>query len=91
MKYRKKPVEIEAIQLRQDTIVEIVDWLDGGGADYSVMALLPNEDEVHYLMIGTPEGAMRANLDDWIIRGVAGEFYPCKPDIFEATYEEVTE
>ena len=42
------------------------------------------------LLIHTLEGVMRANFGDWIIRGVKGEFYPCKPEIFEATYEPVS-
>ena len=49
------------------------------------------EDYFRALVIHTPEGDMRARRYDWIIRGVQGEFYPCKPDIFAATYEPVTE
>jgi hypothetical protein len=78
-KFRKKPVVIEAVQ--------------------NTAALLPAElhaflgsfDGAHVegqsILIATLEGEMRADPGDWIIKGVKGEFYPCKPDIFEATYE----
>ena len=46
-----------------------------------------DKDRGPYIIIKTLEGRMCANLDDWIIQGVKGEFYPCKPDIFEATYD----
>jgi hypothetical protein len=76
--YRKKPVVIEALQLRADTIKECLQFV---GADN----ILGGGHE--YLEIMTLEGPIRARLGDWIICGVKGEFYPCKPDIFEATYE----
>lgn len=84
MKFRKKPVVIEAIQ-----------WT-GFNCD-DVIIFMPIEvcaqpmiygDEVR---IKTLEGVMTASPGDWIIKGVKGEFYPCKPDIFEATYERVEE
>jgi hypothetical protein len=83
-RYRKKPVVIEAIQLRWDTWSEMcnfvtVDGFHGVEDDYpKIMAVIP-----------TLEGDMIANEGDFIIRGVQGEFYPCKPDIFAATYEQV--
>ena len=80
MKYRKKPVEIEAIQLTALNLSEIEEFV---GGDLEVRA--------GQVVIATLEGAMHASLGDWIIRGVAGEFYPCKPDIFAETYEEVDE
>ena len=90
MRYRKKPVVIDAFRLGH----EYPDWwaekisaneitshnVDGrltGGPDYA--------------LIETLEGVMRAVFGDWIIKGVAGEIYPCKPDIFEATYETVND
>lgn len=78
-KYRKKPVVIEALQFTGnfDEIEEFV----GGDADYK-------NDE---LIVATLEGPLRASRNDWIIKGVKGEFYPCKPDIFDATYERVEE
>lgn len=80
-KYRKKPVEIEAVQLT-DNDGQIVDWI----TRYSGNARINN---FYQIEIVTLEGTMTAFPGDWIIRGVQGEFYPCKPDIFKATYEEV--
>lgn len=91
MKYRKKPVVIEAIQwnglnleeikefVGKSLIYDIVDtaWQVGKGA--------PNV----FMKIHTLEGDMRVNKGDFIIKGVNGEFYPCKSDIFEKTYEAV--
>lgn len=74
--FRKKPVVIEAVQLTPLTLGEVEDFV---GGDLAV-----RKGEV---IIATLEGAMRASVGDWIIKGVKGEFYPCKPDIFEATYE----
>ena len=89
-RYRKKPVVIEAMQLPTDgdiaRYVEIADWLSGVGAT-AVPAV--NDLVGTAIRIPTLEGDMLAQPGDWIIRGVAGEFYPCKPDIFDATYEEV--
>lgn len=83
MKYRKKPVEIEAIQWEgsiesEDEIMEFM----------GVNELEVNDMETS-ITIYTLEGAMKAQVGDYIIKGVKGEFYPCKPDIFEMTYEEV--
>lgn len=81
--FRKKPVVIEAIQLSKepDNVAEValIEFLRD--ADWS-----PDGDGG--LVIRTLEGNMRADAGDYIIRGVKGEFYPCKPDIFAATYEE---
>ena len=87
MKYRKKPVVIEARQLTEDA-----DWHDI--AEWCAGTLVNREeadtgDYCTELVIWTLEGTMRADAGDWIIRGVKGEFYPCKPDIFAATYEAV--
>ena len=78
-KYRKKPVVIEAIQWTGTNIVEIFDFV--GDACYFTEGLF----------IRTLEGDMFAHVGDYIIKGVQGEFYPCKPDIFEETYEIVEE
>ena len=93
-KYVKKPVEIEAIQLKEDNIIEVFDFLDGANyketksteelKDFSQMMLKQG-----YIEIKTLEGIMKASFGDYIIKGVKREFYPCKPDIFQATYEEV--
>jgi len=89
-KYRKKPVVIEAVQLRWDTWSEMCDFIDAGKlTDGKPQG---NQDgEAIGLDIPTLEGLMHANENDWVIRGVKGELYPCKPDIFEATYELVEE
>lgn len=81
MKYRKKPVVIEAVQWDGDatTANQFI------GERYAVDWAYDGSD----LIIPTLEGNMRCGLGDWIIKGVKGEFYPCKPDIFEATYERV--
>jgi hypothetical protein len=94
--FRKKPVEITAWQFTggPEDATPIVDWIltgdrgaswteahDGGEIDGQTY---PPEPEC--IRINTLEGTMRAEVGDWIIRGVAGEFYPCKPDIFAQTY-----
>lgn len=79
-KYRKKPVVIEAIQWIGNNLSEI---------DNFIGRTVDNKETT--LVIHTLEGEMYASLSDYIIKGVNGEFYPCKPDIFDKTYEEVTE
>lgn len=81
MKYRKKPVVIEAMQWNGENWKEIRDWNTPDGREATIGENGPT------LTIWTLEGVMTANIGDWIIKGVKGEFYPCKPDIFEATYE----
>ena len=87
-RYRKKPVEIEAVRFdgHNGPIIEL--W--SGGKVIPSPVLEPTHDNPTgaYLQVVTLEGVMTVNMGDWIIRGVAGEFYPCKPDIFERTYEE---
>lgn len=79
MKYRKKPVVIEAMQNVVGHAETISSWMKAHGC-------IPTWDGSAFT-IKTLEGDMRADRGDWIILGVKGEFYPCKPDIFEATYE----
>jgi hypothetical protein len=79
-RFRKLPVVIEARRVEQP-YAPLVEWC---GA-----SMVKEGNRVAFLLIQTLEGPMRADLGDWIICGVAGEFYPCKPEIFEATYEEV--
>ena len=79
MKFRKKPVVIEAVQWDGDNEAEI--W------SFCPAAELHNDMPGKFMEIHTREGNMIADPGDWIIKGVKGEFYPCKPDIFEATYE----
>lgn len=88
MKFRKKPVVIEAVQLRTDNWVEVMAFTKPLGNKRIVNVL---DDSSAELVIETLEGNMRASKNDWIIKGVNGEFYPCKPDIFEKTYEPVEE
>ena len=88
MKYRKKPIEIEAIKFNGENAYEIMQWAHKDCPDEfnSIVRAAPFKDR---LVIRTLEGLMEAHGGDWIIKGIKGEFYPCKPDIFEATYEAV--
>ena len=92
LRYRKKPVEIDAIQWdlqdRGDNEVaaaRVIEWGARLDIDMSTWTFQSNDA----ILIDTLEGTMRAEPGDWIIRGVAGECYLCKPDIFDATYEPV--
>lgn len=90
-KFRKKPVVIEAMHLSNDLGMgigyKIAMWC--GGQFNTDVNLFDHSDVRYTISIPTLEGVMIAEEGDWIIRGVAGEFYPCKPEIFAATYEEV--
>lgn len=81
-KFRKKPVVIEAMRFDVLNANEIIRWSN-------VACIKTHCEGVPALAIETLEGTMIAQKGDWIIRGVAGEFYPCKPEIFAATYEPV--
>ena len=94
MKYRKKPVVIEAMQWDgyPESTQEIIDW--NPEINYQNIPISTSKYNREYepaLFIPTMEGMMKASVGDWIIKGVAGEFYPCKPDIFDKTYEKVDE
>lgn len=92
-KYRKKPVVVEAVQLTWETWGELCDFL-GGIVSESNPGRYENNDPTTQrieLTIPTLEGDHLARHGDYIIKGIKGEFYPCKPDIFEATYELVEE
>ena len=94
-KYRKKPVTVEAVQLNNLNASNITHWI---GKDKAKLNL---ESEAAYqvgkappvfsVTIKTLEGDMKAIPGDYVIKGVNGEFYPCKPDIFDKTYEEVND
>ena len=103
VRFRKKPVEIEARQLTADTGAwhGVYLWVEENTlgsfeplgviegrvpCPASGVSIDPRDGR---MMIATLEGPHHANLGDWIIRGVKGEFYPCKPDVFEITYEPV--
>lgn len=94
-KYRKKPVVIRALQWTGDNYTEILNFCDKAEFQHQVRSInmfLPGESEILEgieLTIETLEGTHEASIGDYIIEGVNGEFYPCKPDIFEKTYEEV--
>lgn len=90
-KYRKKPVEIEAIQWNGINLLEIKEFV-GDSIVYNILdtAWQVGKGRPHVLMkIKTLECDMEVSENDFIIKGVNGEFYPCKPDIFEKTYEYV--
>jgi hypothetical protein len=92
MKYRKKPVVIDAFQWEGWTGIanrapEWFDWNDSGYYE-GKSTCWKSIGEGDVCLITTREGVMRADLGDWIIQGVKGELYPCKPDIFAATYEK---
>jgi hypothetical protein len=86
-KYRKRPVVIEAMRFAgtPQQMLDIAAWC--GGRAHSETKPSDRTDIRYWLDIPTLEGVMTASPGDWIIRGVRGEFYPCKPDIFVATYE----
>ena len=77
MKYRKKPVVIEAVQWTGNNLPDIIPF---------AKEAIDKWDGTD-LYINTLEGTMTASVNDYIIKGIKGEFYPCKPDIFEQTYE----
>lgn len=78
-RYETKPCEIEAVVWTGKNIIELYEWGDG---DISW-------DNNGDLYIETLEGRMKANLGDFIIKGLRGEFYPCKPDVFHKKYKEI--
>ena len=78
-RYRKKPVVIEAFKFTPENGPEVAEWCDGLAS--------ARDGKWISVTISTLEGDMEASPGDFVIKGVKGEFYPCKPDIFEATYE----
>ena len=101
MKYRKKPIVIEAFQMTLEhrwNNSEWPSWLheawekgpsEGGVWPDSDHENAPGHESAAELVCGTLEGVCRIKLGDWIIMGIQGEIYPCKPDIFKATYDPV--
>jgi hypothetical protein len=93
-KFRKRPVVIEAVKLTEelawDSLLNRQSPFPGSSLFFSG-TYHPKDKKLFnvYVPISTPEGRMRAEIGDWIIKGVQGEFYPCKPDIFEETYEAI--
>lgn len=102
--YRKKPVVIEARQLTGNTAEAhaVYQWIETNTlGSFEPLARIEGREpwpasgvsidpRDGRMIIATLEGGHWVDLGDWVIRGVAGEFYPCKPEIFEATYEAVT-
>ena len=84
MKFRKRPVIIEAKPYTGDNTSEIKDFVGISLIRYGGRPVGP-------ITIRTLAGDMKANINDWIIKGVNGEYYPCKPDIFDKTYEPMEE
>jgi hypothetical protein len=84
MKFRKKPVVIDAVQITDE-------WFDGYHPNPLHPRGLVMDPRTRTVEIKTLEGVMVGNVGDWIITGIKGERYPCKPDIFAATYEPVEE
>jgi hypothetical protein len=87
-RFRKKPIVIEAWQWTgsKQEAEEIVEWIASRGGDAQLVSV---QGLTHSIGIATLEGEVMAVTNDWIIQGVQGEFHPCKPDIFEQTYERV--
>lgn len=95
-RYRKRPVEVEAVQWDGTAAgaTPIVDWVlaNGGTARYACVGHYPDlgcdgREESHVVAIDTLEGTMAARPRWWVLRGVRGEFYPCEDEIFAATYD----
>lgn len=82
---QKKPVKIKAIQFTGKNSDEVLDFC--GSRLVGLIRQFETESVVDALIIYTPEGDMKASIGDYVIRGVKGECYPCKPDIFELTYD----
>ena len=81
-KFRKRPVTIEAMQITSgESVLSIAEWIDNPQTGYST-----NPPTV---WIETLEGRIEGSIGDWVIKGTEGEFYPCKPDIFNKIYQEV--
>lgn len=78
--FRKKPVVIEAVQFTGSNCIECIRFMGGPWQNIDL-------HETDTPCVNTLEGTLHASPGDWIIKGVAGEFYPCKPDIFAATYD----
>lgn len=85
-KYRKKPIEIEAIQFDGNNLKDVIDFIN----DETFYCPIPYESG-HLINVDTLEGTVTCYPGYWLIRGVKGEFYPCRDDVFRMTYEKVNE
>lgn len=84
--YTKRPVTIEAIQYTGDNRQECVEFIGGEPKDEFI--IMASWEQYQAILISTLEGTMRCDAGDWIIKGIKGEFYPCKNDIFWGSYIE---
>ena len=82
-RYQKKPVVVDAVQWMADNTKDVLEFI----GEPLTTQVSPDGKKIRMF---TPEGYMTASLHDWIIKGVEGEFYPCKPNIFDLCYKEVT-
>lgn len=86
-RYQKRPIQIQALQFTDNVSADaIAKW---GGSPPISLGIDPADGTCYGIEIETPEGTMIASLGNWVIQGIQGEFYPCRADIFEATYEPV--
>ena len=87
-KYVKKPVEVEALRIVDSAAMDSAsDWIKANGGKCAIRRAEDPKDDV--LIISTLEGPITASMSDYIVKGIHGEFYPVKPDIFNLTYDEV--
>lgn len=84
--FRRKPVVVEAMRFVDGASGDVLAWARERGSPVGAICFHQSMNRLHII---TLEGQTVAAVGDWVIRGVKGEFYPCKPDIFEATYEPV--
>lgn len=87
-RFRHKPTEVEAIQYSWEDLTKFKEEAQDDVADFMGQNIVVVGD---HIQIETPEGVLEASPGDWIIKGVNGEFYPCKPDVFEKSYELIEE
>ena len=87
-KYKTKPCIIEAIQFTRENFEEVYKFTDGAARNLEIER---HPDGQAFCTVDTLEGPMRATENDFIIKGLRGEYYPCKPDVFMKKYEEMTE
>ncbi|ESZ66325.1 hypothetical protein NL532_10210 [Mesorhizobium sp. C120A] len=97
MKYRKRPLVVEGWRYTGQDRFEWPEWLRGhptatNDLDWSRAGVSTHiKDAIPFITVGTPEGVMRVDVGDYVILGIKGEVYPCKADIFDLSYEPVTE
>ncbi len=82
MRFRKKPVEIKAVQITPGNDEKMLEFMAETKCPFEIVGY-------YEMVIHTLEGDMHLSTDDWLIQGLAGEFYPCKPDIFQSSYEAI--